>query len=218
MTRTGAPADNNRTKQRILAVAKKRFGHYGFRKVTISEIANDLGMGKASLYYYFATKEDLFREVVKAEQEEFITGIRNILQLKIPSAEKIRRYVHDRFHYMNHLLNLHVLTARSDAKMGPMLRSLFREFAEQEVNVLQDIIKEGKVNRQFAVNSPRLAAETFLHTLQGLRLRFLRTFDSPAIEMKDYHPLKPEMMYITEIFVRGMARNSLRFHSSDMFL
>ena len=44
----------------IIEAARKRFAHYGFSKVTMEEIAADAEMGKASLYYYFPTKEELF--------------------------------------------------------------------------------------------------------------------------------------------------------------
>ena len=56
----------------ILDAARKRFAYYGFSKVTMDEIAADIGMGKASLYYYFPTKESdlLLLEVF----EEFKEG------------------------------------------------------------------------------------------------------------------------------------------------
>jgi AcrR family transcriptional regulator len=37
----------------IIEAARKRFSHYGLTKTTMNEIAADIGMSKASLYYYF---------------------------------------------------------------------------------------------------------------------------------------------------------------------
>lgn len=56
----------------IILAARKRFAYYGFSKVTMDEIAADIGMAKASLYYYFPTKVDLFIAVVTEEQDQFI--------------------------------------------------------------------------------------------------------------------------------------------------
>ena len=56
----------------ILDAARKRFAYYGFSKVTMDEIAADVGLGKASLYYYFPTKEGLFVEVIKDEKSQFL--------------------------------------------------------------------------------------------------------------------------------------------------
>lgn len=44
----------------ILEAARKRFAHFGISKTTMNEIAADIGMSKASLYYYFPDKEKLF--------------------------------------------------------------------------------------------------------------------------------------------------------------
>ena len=63
----------------ILKAARQRFAHYGYSKVTMDEIAADVEMGKASLYYYFPTKENLFQEVIVQEQDEFAEEIEKIL-------------------------------------------------------------------------------------------------------------------------------------------
>jgi len=55
----------------ILKSAQKRFGLYGYEKTTMKEIASDLGMSKAAMYYYFPDKEGLFKAVVEMEQSEF---------------------------------------------------------------------------------------------------------------------------------------------------
>jgi len=46
----------------ILDAAQKRFARFGVGKVTMEEISADLGMSKAALYYYFKTKEEIFRQ------------------------------------------------------------------------------------------------------------------------------------------------------------
>lgn len=53
-------------KSRILAKAEEMFLHYGIRSVTMDELASELGMSKKTLYQFFADKEELVLEVVKA--------------------------------------------------------------------------------------------------------------------------------------------------------
>ena len=50
----------------ILSASQKRFGRYGLSKTTMNEIAADVNMSKASLYYYFKNKEDIFKAVLDA--------------------------------------------------------------------------------------------------------------------------------------------------------
>ena len=47
-------------KQVILSAGILCFGRSGYEKTSISEIANEAGISKAAIFYYFGTKHDLF--------------------------------------------------------------------------------------------------------------------------------------------------------------
>ena len=64
----------------ILDAPHKRFARYGLTKVTMDEIAADLGISKAALYYYFPAKEDLYRNVVASEQQDFADRMEAIVR------------------------------------------------------------------------------------------------------------------------------------------
>ena len=55
----------SQVRSQIVDVARKIFTRYGFRKTTMEEIALASSMGKSSIYYYFPSKEDIFRAVVE---------------------------------------------------------------------------------------------------------------------------------------------------------
>ncbi len=63
------------TKSRILEVSREHFFRLGFSKVTMSEIATELGMSKKTLYEYFPSKEELLSEVILAMQNDIRTKI-----------------------------------------------------------------------------------------------------------------------------------------------
>jgi len=50
---------------RIVHTASQVFSRFGFKKATMEDIANAVGMGKSSIYYYFKSKEEIFEAVVK---------------------------------------------------------------------------------------------------------------------------------------------------------
>ena len=52
------------TKEKILEEAFKLFLHKGYSEVSISVVQEELGIGRATLYYYFKSKEDLFKTVI----------------------------------------------------------------------------------------------------------------------------------------------------------
>ncbi len=56
---------------KILQAAQEIFGKYGLRKSSMSDIAMTAGMGKASIYHYFVSKEHLFAAVIEQEIMRF---------------------------------------------------------------------------------------------------------------------------------------------------
>ena len=56
-------------RQRILAVAARRFASAGYEQTTVRQIADDVEILSGSLYHHFATKEDMLHEIVRGVAE-----------------------------------------------------------------------------------------------------------------------------------------------------
>jgi AcrR family transcriptional regulator len=65
-------------KQQILKAAEKRFSRHGLNKTTLNEIARDLRIGKATIYHYFATKEELYFKTIEWEIDLFIEELKPV--------------------------------------------------------------------------------------------------------------------------------------------
>ena len=51
------------TRDRILTVAAKLFSEKGYDRVTTRELATEIGINAASMYYYFSSKEDILKSL-----------------------------------------------------------------------------------------------------------------------------------------------------------
>ena len=65
-------------KQQIIRAAVKRFARHGQSKTTLEEIARDIRIGKATIYHYFESKDELFFASLKWEADQFIEDIKAI--------------------------------------------------------------------------------------------------------------------------------------------
>lgn len=74
----------NEKRIQIIKAADKRFAKHGLNKTTLDEIARDLRIGKATLYHYFKSKEDLFYQTISWEVEQYI----NIISLTLTNNEQ----------------------------------------------------------------------------------------------------------------------------------
>ncbi|MCW8811642.1 MAG: TetR/AcrR family transcriptional regulator [Ignavibacteriaceae bacterium] len=197
--------DNTKEKtQVILRAARERFAHYGFTKVTMDEIASDVEMGKASLYYYFPAKEDLFRAVIAQEQNQFVDAIEGIISQNISVSKKLVEYVERRVEFFRDLLNLGTLNVHSYFDTKSIYKSLFENFHAQELKLMEKLIEEGKQKGEFKKSLSEDVPQLILHILQGLRVRVLRQLKGRSNDNKYVRQLKEEMSLFIRIFIEGI--------------
>jgi len=85
------------TRSRLRELALKLFAEQGYEKTSLREIAEQLGVTKAALYYYFKSKEDIVRSLVEdyvADMDALIAWGRAQPRTPDTRAEIVRRYLH----------------------------------------------------------------------------------------------------------------------------
>jgi AcrR family transcriptional regulator len=94
MPRSPAPKWRRRKEERpgdIIAAALDVFGEKGFAGARMEEIARRAGISKGTLYLYFATKEDMFRAVVRdVVVPNFEIVEKAVLAANLPFADMVR--------------------------------------------------------------------------------------------------------------------------------
>ena len=78
-------------RERIIRAARNRFLTLGFSKVTMDELAFDLGMSKRTLYRHFPGKRELLRHSMLAQVERVSTGLDQIMGRDSTSMERLSR-------------------------------------------------------------------------------------------------------------------------------
>ncbi|MHB8579567.1 MAG: TetR/AcrR family transcriptional regulator [Ignavibacteriaceae bacterium] len=189
----------------ILSAARKRFAYYGFSKVTMDEIAADVGMGKASLYYYFPTKESLFHDVIKHESEQFFSGINSMLAEKIPACKMFRSYASKRLEHFRKLVNLRALSLQQPAETKISFLELYKDFHRQEVEILQQILQTGKKNGEFSIANPQQTAEIILQMFYGSRAWFFKVREN-SLDEETYNEMDSSMKSMIEIIINGISK------------
>jgi TetR/AcrR family transcriptional regulator len=81
--------------ERILAAARKAFTTKGMAGARMQDIADEAGINKALLHYYFRDKDKLFETIFMSEAQKFFPKINAIFQSDDPLFEKIERFVNE---------------------------------------------------------------------------------------------------------------------------
>jgi AcrR family transcriptional regulator len=83
----------NERKIQIIKAAAKRFARHGLGKTTLDEVARDIRIGKATIYHYFTSKDDLYFTTLKWECENFIEQIKVVLENnELTLTQKLTEY------------------------------------------------------------------------------------------------------------------------------
>ena len=204
MNKADSGSDKSNKIQLIIEVAQKRFGTYGIEKTSMREIANDINLSKASLYYYFPDKESLYKAVVEKEQLEFLNRISGKIQNILDPEILLREYATTRLSYFRSLLNLSRLRLEAYSGLKPVLRETIMFFKEKEKEIIVNILKKGINSGTFNMNNPEQIALLFLDLLRGLRISVVNEKKTLIIEQEEFDNLLTKTIAFTDIFIKGL--------------
>jgi AcrR family transcriptional regulator len=86
--RNGVPIDEDGRREQLLAIGMRLFSERPFDAISIDEIAQQAGMAKGLLYYYFPSKRHFYVEIVRSSADE----LRRLTETdaSLPPLERLR--------------------------------------------------------------------------------------------------------------------------------
>lgn len=84
-------SESTKTRARILEIATVLFSDRGFFGVSMQDVADELGITKAALYYHFAGKESLFVAVIERVLSDLFEEIKKSAKSSHNPAEALFR-------------------------------------------------------------------------------------------------------------------------------
>ncbi len=187
------------TRDKILSVANKLFSRFGFHKTSMDEIAKIARKAKGSLYYHFASKEDLFKEVVSKE----IISLKNQLSVIIEDTDlsasgKMKKYLIKRMEILNNAANYHETIKADFFEHFDFIDDLRNELDEWEKGNLRDIIQHGVNTKEFApIKDMDVVLDMFIMVLKGLEI--------PFFLQNKYERYSPYFEGLMSILTKGLA-------------
>ncbi len=82
---------SNPKREQIIATGKELFWKFGFKRVTIEEIAREAGVSKMTFYKYFPNKTELATVVLDEVFETSMENVRKLHDEHISSAETLKK-------------------------------------------------------------------------------------------------------------------------------
>ena len=179
-------------KEAVLQAASEVFARFGFDKTTLDDIGKRAGLNKASLYYYFKNKEEIFIAVVLSETQAFMDDLqRKTLEISDVKS-KIEFFLTERIRRYGEVLHLTRLSVDNLQKLEPMFDEVYRDTKEQETSFLKTLLESG----QFALPAPpELVAERLFQLSDAVKHDCIRHAGRFASGEVDFAPAIAQMAF-----------------------
>ena len=150
---TRGPLDHT-VREQIVEAAYEHFGHYGYEKTTVAELAKAIGFSKAYIYKFFDSKQAI-GEVICAIGLDMIMAAVNAAIADAPSAsEKLRRLFRalteagsELFFHERKLYDIAAVAARDKWPST-------ERYSERLLKLIESIVVEGRKAGEFERKTP----------------------------------------------------------------
>jgi TetR/AcrR family transcriptional regulator len=183
-------------RETILQAAAQCFKRKGYHGTTIEDIARELSVSKAALYYYVKSKEEVFFLCHQASMDLGTEGLLLAESMGGTADDKLRRALQ---YFVEHTIeNLKgCVLLLEEGMLSPRLhREVVRRRDEYE-HRLRDLVSEGVASGVFVPCNPKMAVFAILGAVN-----WVQTWYSPDGEVG---PKEIAEMFAT-FLVRGLER------------
>jgi len=160
-------------KSKLLEEARMIFARYGYNKTTVDDIARAVGKGKSTFYYYFKSKEEIFKAVIEKEAFLFRAKLIESISIKASPIEKIKNYILTRLESFKELVNFYNAIRNDGMDQISFIDELRDKYELEQVNIIKMVLMESIQNKSIEIDDIELVSEAMADILKGLEYHIM---------------------------------------------
>ena len=191
-------------KDLILDAADRLLNQFGYKKMTMDSLAQEVGIGKGTVYLHFSSKEELVLAHIDRIVYRLLAKLQMIAHRDGSASERLREMLLTRVlfrfdsvqHYTESLSDL-LADIRSS-----LLQRREKHFA-LEARVFADVVEEGKKDGSFDAEEIQSTANAILHATNSLL-----PYSLSASELGRRKELEKKISKIADLILIGLIKRS----------
>ena len=168
----------------IVSVARDVFKKFGYKKTTMNDVAKAAGKGKSSIYYYFESKNAIFKNVILSEAIIYRNKVLDSISNADNPLEKLKSYIMIRLQTDRILSNFHRAINDPYLKHIKFVKKLKDLYDREEFSIFRSILEDGENKAYFEVYNIRHAAVGIVNAMRGIESTLLLNPEDPQLEAK----------------------------------
>ena len=199
-------------KDLILTAATECFAKFGYKKTTLDDIGNQVGLNKASIYYYFKSKEEIFTIIVLNEFKQFISVLQQDIENKANCDQKILGYFVEKLRFWSQKsMILPQITEIEPDKLQQMMstgQEIYLKIEKKEksflINILQNCIRDGHIKE---CDVEKVSGLLFA-VADGVKDRYIGFTKNKPLTAAEHGNMVDDIQTALKIFINGLKFNS----------
>ena len=179
-------------KQSILEGALKVFKTHGIEKTTMDEIALESGFGKATLYYYFTSKDEVFIAIMENGWKKLWEGIESKIVEELGPRKKFMGIIKTMANIVRDNKILYGFLFTAPNHIQDESKQIWKTYQERLYAILKSIIEEGIKKKEFIDLDPGMLMKAIGGLFHGLLIENEDDLDEKEFELMLKNFLRPE--------------------------
>lgn len=188
----------------ILDATERLLGRYGYRKMTVEDIAREVGVGKGSIYLHFKSKEEVVLSHVDRIVERMKERLWAIARSDATTPVRIRQMLLTRVLFRFDSIQ-HYTQSLNDllAALRPGLLARRAVYFDEEAQIFAEVLNQGRESHEFQFDDALTAAYGMLHATNSLLPYSLSTS-----ELGERDEVMEKATVVTDLILRGLLERS----------
>ena len=164
-----AIAPKEAVKDAILDATDRLLARFGYRKMTVEDIASEAGIGKGTIYLHFSSKEEVVLSHIDRIVDRLKDRLQDISLSNATAAEQLRLMLLTRVLFRFDSIQ-HYTQSLNDllAALRPGLLTRRGQYFEAEAKIFADVLKAGQKSGEFTFKDAHATAHALLQATNGL--------------------------------------------------
>ncbi len=189
-------------RETILDATDRLLARYGYRKMTVEDIAREVGIGKGSIYLHFASKEEIVLSHVDRIVERLKERLSAVARSDADAAIRLRLMLLARVLYRFDSVQ-HYTRSLDDllAALRPGLLARRSLYFDAEAQIFAAVLNEGRDTGEFEFADALTTGYALLHATNALLPYSLST-----TELGERAEVKAKTEQIADLLLHGLLR------------
>lgn len=170
MDESSLNSGNDEVREQVVQAARQVFARYGYKKTALDDIARESRKGKSTIYYYFKSKDDIFKAVIDAEAEIRARAIEEQISRISDPKLKLKTYIYIRMRTLRMVVNYYEAIKNDLLDQLYFVDNLRTEHFEAEIELIRKMFLEGIEMGEYIIPNPELTAKTIVTALHGFEV------------------------------------------------